>query len=657
MAIDEDQLDRISATVADLFRSVESAVNRALAARLRDGLAADPLRDKADALAKLRRSTLAIQAAMQERSAPAIRQAIADAYAAGRGGALTDLPEQWFPRSGIGQDAAAAAETVPNVATVERLAGALHADMGHVSRNVLRNVLDAYRAVQTESAARIASGAFTRRQAAQAVWQRLMDKGITSFTDSRGRRWSLSAYAEMMTRTNVKRAAVEAHNARLAEVGLDLIYVQNVTQECRLCRPYEGKVLSIGAGARAGEVQVEHSTRDGEMVTVTVVATLNEAREKGLHHPNCRHSISAYLPGVTKLPTSTEDPEGNKARERQRAIERAIRKYKERAETALTPEAKKDAEQRVRDWQGVMRDHLKANPKLKRLPYRERPGAGNIPTRRGPEGGAVGDQTPARQLDITGAERPLPTSRPAPEPEPAREAPAAPRVPGQLGLDDIKPEPKRGRLSDEQYRALGDEDLAERFNRALADGDEAEIERAAVEMARRDGAGQDEQPAQEGGSWGTFNDERTPDEQRVDDLVSQGWDYVEAYADVHGLDPEALRREERRAALDSERQSGETLDQTVARLYRDWVHTQWLQAEAATNGFLLNKEGERAGIDPLSLFSGPTSRARRYASEELRRWWNSNQRMTLTEFRAQVLDRESDRRAARTTQEMGGAGI
>src|SRR5690606_21498046 len=88
---------------------------------------------------------------------------------------LADLPAKWFPKSGIGQAAARAKGVVPNTAVIEAIAKAVHQDLGPVSSNILRDTVDAYRAVQAESAARIASGAFTRRQAAQAAWQRLVD--------------------------------------------------------------------------------------------------------------------------------------------------------------------------------------------------------------------------------------------------------------------------------------------------------------------------------------------------------------------------------------------------------------------------------------------------------------------------------------------------
>jgi hypothetical protein len=47
---------------------------------------------------------------------------------------------------------------------------------------------------------------------------------------------------------------------------------------------------------------------------------------------------------------------------------------------------------------------------------------------------------------------------------------------------------------------------------------------------------------------------------------------------------------------------------------------------------MLNKAGKAAGIDERSLFTGPESRARRYASEELLNHWQSHPRPTAAYF-------------------------
>lgn len=134
-------------------------------------------------------------------------------------------------------------------------------------------------------------------------------------------------------------------------------------------------------------------------------------------------------------------------------------------------------------------------------------------------------------------------------------------------------------------------------------------------------------------------------EARIDALVARGWSYAEAYAEAHDLDADAMRRQELAAAV--ERQAGETLDRAVRRLYDEWVALQWIQAEQDTRGYLLSAAGVAAGIDPRSLWGGRADRARKYASEELKRWWEDHPRMTLTEFRASMLGRDRDLAAAR----------
>lgn len=62
--------------------------------------------------------------------------------------------------------------------------------------------------------------------------------------------------------------------------------------------------------------------------------------------------------------------------------------------------------------------------------------------------------------------------------------------------------------------------------------------------------------------------------------------------------------------------------------YRDEVYRQWLRAEAATNGVMLNKRGLAAGINERSLFTGPESRVRAYASPELFEFFEANPRPT-----------------------------
>ncbi|MET8147629.1 phage portal protein [Actinoplanes sp. NPDC049668] len=199
------------------------------------------------------------------------------------------------------------------------------------------------------------------------------------------------------------------------------------------------------------------------------------------------------------------------------------------------------------------------------------------------------------------------------------------------GFDpDLHPRDHRGR-----FRKIGSPDIAdgliplgklrdERLDALFADiqhepaPDERAFERIGDEWDRRDSAERQRQD-------------------RITDLVAAGADYLAAYADVYGRDSEKLRREQRFALIDAERRTGETRRQAVRRAYDEWTHLRYLAAETETRGHLLTGEAQGRGIHPVSLFSGPSVRARKHASEELKRWWEDNGgRITFTEFRHRI---------------------
>ncbi|WP_348665909.1 hypothetical protein [uncultured Microbacterium sp.] len=63
--------------------------------------------------------------------------------------------------------------------------------------------------------------------------------------------------------------------------------------------------------------------------------------------------------------------------------------------------------------------------------------------------------------------------------------------------------------------------------------------------------------------------------------------------------------------------------------------------DSRCRGALLNAEGRARNIDALSLFMGNTARAHRYASEELREWWETHPRVTFAMFERQWADQRA----------------
>jgi hypothetical protein len=92
------------------------------------------------------------------------------------------------------------------------------------------------------------------------------------------------------------------------------------------------------------------------------------------------------------------------------------------------------------------------------------------------------------------------------------------------------------------------------------------------------------------------------------------------------------RRAERQAATAERRRTradAREANRAANRMEREAiVEHSFIQAEDATNGYMVNRLGQARGISERSLFVGPQSRARKYASPELLEHWQSHPRPT-----------------------------
>lgn len=296
----------------------------------------------------------------------AVTALIHDAYTTGTALAVADLEHLGLDFRAGGLDA---------LAVRDRLATQTRAQWWAAVEGVPPLLRAAYTDAVAAGSSQVLGGHLTRLQASQQVLDRLLADGIKGFTDRAGRRWSLDTYVEMSVRTTTGQAAVQGHLDQLAAVGVDLVIVSDAPRECPLCRPWEGKVLS--QSGQVGAV-IAPSVTGGPPVHVVVAGTVEQARAAGLQHPNCRHSLSAYLPGATKPRTVERDPGGYEAVQRQREIERRIRSWKRRQSLALDDAAAAQASRKVRAWQAALREHVDAHD-LKRLRYREQVGAADAP--------------------------------------------------------------------------------------------------------------------------------------------------------------------------------------------------------------------------------------------------------------------------------------
>lgn len=122
-------------------------------------------------------------------------------------------------------------------------------------------------------------------------------------------------------------------------------------------------------------------------------------------------------------------------------------------------------------------------------------------------------------------------------------------------------------------------------------------------------------------------------------------DIAALYADADEDTAAELRSEmARRDAKDATHARDAARWAAVTQAWMDWQHAQYLAADAECRGNLLSREGAAAGISEFSLWTGSAEDAARYASEELREFWLSHPRLSVSQFRAQA---RRGRKAAR----------
>lgn len=394
-----EQLPGVSRTTAidlvtrvrDLYADAERRIAADISRRLKAGQESPQwARDKHEQAAAMRRQTNFVLAQLKKDTSREVTYAVISAHLRGGAEAARTLkrlglgfeatPDDKLrklldgPASQVTKGLADLGRAFPGIAKVMRLAANLVLRVNGTHLPVLRWADDIYRKVISETAlSDVVGGLATRRRASQKAWEKFLGEGITGFTDKAGKRWNLATYVEMATRAGVVQASVEGHLERLAASGLDLIIVSNAPQECIKCRPWEGKILTVKGSFGPRTVKVLSAVSD-DTVDLRIAGSVEEAILAGLLHPNCRHSLNAYLPGVTRIPTHTADPEGDAARQHLRHLERQVRKEKLHAVSAIDPASAREHERKARAWQAQIREHVKATEHLgiKRKPERER---------------------------------------------------------------------------------------------------------------------------------------------------------------------------------------------------------------------------------------------------------------------------------------------
>lgn len=236
---------------------------------------------------------------------------------------------------------------------------------GTMANAVLRRTDDLYREAVGRTVAAAAARGMSLRDAAKETMADLFSQGIGAFEDSAGRNWRLGDYVDMATRTGLANAQIAGHQDALVANDVNLVVVQPGPRACDICDDWARSILSLDGSS--GTLTVENLAT-GEPMEVEVEAGIDDARDDGFQHPNCRCTITAYLPGITD-PAIIERPpwdqEGYEAQQQQRALEKDVREAQMAQATAMNPDDRLAAALQEAQARQALNDHLASNPDLK----------------------------------------------------------------------------------------------------------------------------------------------------------------------------------------------------------------------------------------------------------------------------------------------------
>lgn len=247
---------------------------------------------------------------------------------------------------------------------VDTLTASVQNDLARAEHAVLRMTDDVYRKTIFKSQMYYNMGAANLWQAVDMATADFLGKGYNAVVYKNGNRVNIASYAEMAIRTTAKRASLSGAGARQNELGERLCYIPGRGMACELCVPWLSRVYidDVYAGGKPA---------DGPY------PLLSTAIAGGIFHPNCRDGRYPYYKGVTNAPKPLTDEEKELSVERyeqeqkQRYMERNVRKYKRLEAGSLSPENKGKYGDKVRQWQERLRSQTKENDFLRRNYARE----------------------------------------------------------------------------------------------------------------------------------------------------------------------------------------------------------------------------------------------------------------------------------------------
>lgn len=223
---------------------------------------------------------------------------------------------------------------------ISGMVNALQNDLGAANTAVLRMMNDTYRQTIFRAGMYASNGVMTETQAYDMAVKDFLERGINCIEYRDGRRVNIADYASMAVRTANQRAYMVGEGEFRKSIGETLVIISHHTTACKLCRPFERKVLidDVYSGGKPG---------DGDYML------LSEAMKLGLFHPRCRHGLGTYYPELEDINhyNNEENDVSDYSRYNRAHIENMVQRYKRLTVGSVDPENVARYQAKLKEWE------------------------------------------------------------------------------------------------------------------------------------------------------------------------------------------------------------------------------------------------------------------------------------------------------------------
>lgn len=214
-----------------------------------------------------------------------------------------------------------------------------------------------FRDIVQKTVAQVATGISTPQKAIAESVLKWTERGFTGFVDAGGKHWRADVYARAVVKSTTRRTYNEMRTRSAKEAGITTFRYSRKSSAREMCAYIQGQIVTYGPAFE----------QDG--IKVYSLADYGYGTAGGCLGVHCGHHLTPFVIGVNtfdadNIPDPEEAMANAELEAKQRGLERAVRKAKERLHYANQLEDAEEiqkAKMRVKKAQGKVRQFVEDN--------------------------------------------------------------------------------------------------------------------------------------------------------------------------------------------------------------------------------------------------------------------------------------------------------